>query len=64
MLYLADPSQNAADNREAADAVAEMPQFQYLDAPIRRRKVFSNSGGQQLSVLELAPTMGAACRTI
>ena len=61
VLNLADPGQNAADNREAAEAVAEVPQFQYLDAPIRRRKAFSNAGGQGLSVLELAPKDAKAC---
>ena len=61
VLNMADPGQNAADNREAADAVADVPQFQYLDAPIRRRKAFSNAGGQGLSVLELAPKDAKAC---
>ena len=61
VLNLADPGQNAADNREAAEAVAEVPQFQYLDAPIRRRKAFSNAGGQGLSVLEIAPKDAKAC---
>lgn len=55
VLNLADPGQNAADNIEAAAAVADVPQFEYLPAPIRRRKAFSNAGGQGLSVLELSP---------
>lgn len=55
VLNLADPGQNAADNIEAAAAVADVPQFEYLPSAIRRRKAFSNAGGQGLSVLELSP---------
>lgn len=61
VLNLADPGQNAADNIEAAAAVAEIPQFDYLPTPIRRRKAFSNAGGQGLSVLELTPKDAKAC---
>lgn len=64
VLNLADPGQSSTDNREAAEAVAEVSQFQYLDAPIRRRKAFSNAGGQGLSVLELAPKDGKACEEL
>lgn len=54
VLNLADPG-TGADNIEAAAAVADVPQFEYLPTPIRRRKAFSNAGGQGLSVLELSP---------
>jgi chromosome partitioning protein len=35
--------------------VADVPQFEYLSAPIRRRKAFANAAGQGLSVLEIKP---------
>lgn len=51
----ADPGEHSADNADAAAAVAEVPQFEYLATPIRRRKAFSNAGGAGLAVAELAP---------
>jgi chromosome partitioning protein len=45
----------STDNVEAAVAVADIPQFEYLDTPIRRRKAFANAAGQGLSVLEHRP---------
>lgn len=56
ILNCADPGETSTDNAEAAAAVADVPQFEYLDTPIRRRKAFSNAAGQGLSVLELKPT--------
>lgn len=55
VLNCADPGENALDNIEAAEAVADVPQFEYLATPIRRRKSFANAAGQGLSVLELKP---------
>lgn len=55
VLNLADPGEQSTDNAEAAAAVAEVPQFQYLSTPIRRRKAFSNASGAGLSVSELKP---------
>ncbi|WP_244240071.1 hypothetical protein [Pseudomonas aeruginosa] len=55
VMNQADPGENSADNADAAAAVAEVPQFDYLAAPIRRRKAFSNAGGAGLAVSELAP---------
>lgn len=55
ILNCADPGETSTDNAEAAAAVADVPQFEYLDAPIRRRKAFANAAGQGLSVLELKP---------
>jgi chromosome partitioning protein len=55
VMNLADPGEHSADNAEAAAAVAEVPQFEYLPTPIRRRKAFSNAGGAGLSVAELSP---------
>ena len=41
-----------------------MPQFQYLDTPLRRRKAFANAAGAGLSVLELKPTDAKAIQEI
>lgn len=54
VLNQADPGDHSTDNSEAAAAVAEVSQFDYLQTPIRRRKAFSNAGGAGLSVGELA----------
>lgn len=54
-LNLADSGERSTDNAEAAAAVAEVPQFEYLATPIRRRKAFANAAGSGLSVLELKP---------
>lgn len=55
VLNLADSGEHSADNAEAAAAVADVPQFEYLPAPIRRRKAFSNAGGAGLCVTEMSP---------
>ena len=61
VLNLADPGEHSADNAEAAAAVADVPQFEYLPTPIRRRKAFSNAGGAGVAVAELAPRDAKAC---
>lgn len=55
VLNCADPGLSSSDNKEAAAAVAEVPQFEYLDAPLRRRKAFANAASAGLCVLELKP---------
>ncbi|MCG9027360.1 AAA family ATPase [Laribacter hongkongensis] len=55
MLNCADPGEASTDNTEAVAAVADVPQFEYLPTPIRRRKAFANAAGAGLSVLELKP---------
>ena len=55
VLNLADPGERATDNDEAATAVAEHPQLEYLPTPLRRRKAFANAAGAGLSVLEAKP---------
>ncbi len=55
VMNQADPGEHSSDNADAAAAVAEVTQFEYLAIPIRRRKAFSNAGGAGLSVSELAP---------
>ncbi len=55
VMNQADPGEHSADNADTATAVAEVPQFEYLATPIRRRKAFSNAGGAGLAVSELAP---------
>ncbi len=56
VLNCADSGDSSIDNKEAAEAVADYPQFEYLATPIRRRKSFANAAGQGLSVLEIKPT--------
>jgi len=55
VLNCADPGDTSTDNAEAAAAVADVPQFEYLPTPIVRRKAFANAAGAGLSVLELKP---------
>ncbi|PWV57743.1 AAA family ATPase [Plasticicumulans acidivorans] len=55
VLNCADPGEHSSDNAEAAAAVAEVPQFEYLPTALRRRKAFANAAGAGLSVLELKP---------
>ena len=55
VLNCADPGDQSTDNVEAAAAVADVPQFEYLDTPIRRRKAYANAAGAGLSVLEFKP---------
>lgn len=54
LLNQADPGVLAADNREAEDAVAELPAFEYLATPIRRRKALASAAARGLHVDELA----------
>lgn len=44
-----------SDNSEAVEAIADHPQLQYLDAPIKRRKSLATSAGKGISVLEFTP---------
>jgi chromosome partitioning protein len=55
ILNCADPGESSSDNLEAAAAVGDITQFEYLATPIRRRKAFSNAAGAGLSVLEQKP---------
>lgn len=55
VLNCADPGEHSTDNAEAAQAVADVPQFEYLATPLRRRKVYANMAGGGLSVLEAKP---------
>lgn len=56
VLNCADPGETSTDNIEAAAAVADVHQFEYLNTPLRRRKSYSNAAGQGLSVLEFKPS--------
>ncbi len=55
VLNFADPGEHSRDNAEAAAAVADVPQLEYLATPLRRRKAYANAAGSGLSVLELKP---------
>jgi chromosome partitioning protein len=56
VLNCADPGETSTDNTDPAAAVADVPQFEYLATPLRRRKAYSNAAGQGLSVLEFKPS--------
>lgn len=43
------------DNEEAAAAVADFPELEYIATPIRRRKQIANAAGQGMSALEYTP---------
>jgi len=64
ILNQADPGQHGSDNADAAAAVLEVPGFEYLPTPIRRRKAFANAGGCGLSVTEYTPCDVKACAEI
>jgi len=53
MLNNADPQGH--DNEDAAAAVADFPELQYLPTPIRRRKSVANAAGQGMCILEYTP---------
>jgi len=53
MLNNADPQGN--DNEEAAAAVADFPEMQYIPTPIRRRKAIANAAGQGMGIMEYTP---------
>lgn len=55
VMNCADPGEHSTDNLEAAQAVADVPQFEYIPTPLRRRKAYANAAGAGLSVLELKP---------
>jgi chromosome partitioning protein len=53
VLNQADPS--GSDNAEAAEAVRALPAFEYLDAPIKRRKAVAAATAMGLCVSESTP---------
>lgn len=55
VLNCADPGEQSTDNSEAAAAVVDIPQFEYLPTPLRRRKVFANAASAGQCVLEIKP---------
>lgn len=55
VLNCADPGQHSTDNADAAEAVANVPAFEYLATPLRRRKAYANAAGAGMSVLEIKP---------
>lgn len=52
-LNKAEPGVLSTDNRDAAAALAEYPQIEYLPTMLRRRKAYSNAAGSGLSVSEM-----------
>jgi chromosome partitioning protein len=63
VLNAADPGMSS-DNADAAAALADYPQLELLDTPIRRRKAFANAVGAGLSVEELNPRDPKACEEL
>lgn len=55
VLNCADPGEHSTDNCEAAAAVVGVPQFEYLQTPLRRRKSFANAASAGQCVLEIKP---------
>ncbi|GJE62068.1 AAA family ATPase [Methylobacterium trifolii] len=55
VMNQAEPRENSVDNAEAASAVREIPEFEYLDLPIRKRKAFSVASSQGMGVHETTP---------
>lgn len=53
VLNMADTQ--GKDNEEAIQAISDIKEIEYLDAPIYRRKSYPNFAGQGLSVLEGKP---------
>lgn len=60
-LNMADPGSFSTDNSDAAAAVADWPELEFIDSPIVRRKAFANAAGQGLCVHELQPRDVKAC---
>lgn len=54
-LNMAEAGDDSKDNAEAREAIAEITQLTFIDAPVRDRKAFSNAGGLGMSVLEFRP---------
>jgi len=52
VMNQAEPRERSADNQEAKAAVQEISVFEYLDAPLVKRKAFSSSTGSGLGVAE------------
>lgn len=63
-LNCADTGFQARDNREAASDLEALPQLTFLDAPVRRRKVFSNAAKEGLGVIEYRPEAPKATHEI
>jgi len=53
MLNNADPK--GRDNEDAAAAVSDFPELEYVATPIRRRKPIANAAGLGMSILEYTP---------
>ncbi len=61
VLNCADPGVHSTDNDEAAAAVSELPQLEYLPTPLRRRKAFANAASLGQCVMENKPRDAKAC---
>jgi chromosome partitioning protein len=50
--FLSRADTRSADNRDVADALAQIPELEYLPYPIINRKAISNAAGSGLTVFE------------
>jgi chromosome partitioning protein len=64
VLNCADPGEQSSDNSDAAGALADYPQLELLQAPIRRRKAFASATGQGMALEEYTPRDAKACAEI
>lgn len=64
LLNLADAGENATDNQDAAEFIAQFPQLKFMKAIMRRRKAFATAASQGLSVAEARPRDAKAIREL
>ena len=64
LINCADPAGQGADNRDAAEMLADNAEIQYLDATITRRKAFPNAAAQGLCVIEAQHPDSKACNEL
>lgn len=55
VLNMADPGVLASDNRDAAEAVKDIPELELVEAPLRQRKALANASSAGLHVEEQRP---------
>lgn len=64
VLNMADPGVLAADNRDAAEAVSEVPELVLLETPVRQRKALASASSAGLHIEEMRPTDPKAAHEI
>lgn len=64
LAFLNNADSGGHDNDEAAAAVADFPELEYIPTPIRRRKPVASAAGQGMSALESSPKDAKAIEEI